>query len=316
MSALLASAGRRAAHLVVVLLLVTVAATALIGLMPGDPAITILGPTATPEQIAAFNAAHGYDQSLPAQYWQWLSGAVTGDLGDSIHSERPVTATLLERLPVTLELTVLALLLSLAAAVPLAVVAAARAGGALDRVLSKAASGLLSVPIFVLGVLLVYVLAVTTGWFPVAGWAPLSAGLGANLHYVVLPVLALALAEFPAFYRLVRGDVISTLRADFVRTATVRGLPRRYVLLRHVLRPSSLPLVTVAAVTFGRLLAGSIVVESLFGLPGLGGLALQAVPSKDIPVIQGIVVLVAVVYVLINALVDMSYAVLDPRMRS
>ncbi|QFG21571.1 ABC transporter permease [Actinomadura sp. WMMB 499] len=316
MSALLASAGRRAAHLVVVLLLVTAAATALIGLMPGDPAITILGPTATPEQIAAFNAAHGYDRSLPAQYWQWLSGAVTGDLGDSIHSERPVTATLLERLPVTLELTVLALLLSLAAAVPLAVVAAARAGGALDRVLSKAASGLLAVPIFVLGVLLVYVFAVTTGWFPVAGWAPLSAGLGANLHYVVLPVLALALAEFPAFYRLVRGDVISTLRADFVRTATVRGLPRRYVLLRHVLRPSSLPLVTVAAVTFGRLLAGSIVVESLFGLPGLGGLALQAVPSKDIPVIQGIVVLVAVVYVLINALVDMSYAVLDPRMRS
>ncbi|MFV2215084.1 ABC transporter permease subunit [Actinomadura sp. LOL_016] len=124
------------------------------------------------------------------------------------------------------------------------------------------------------------------------------------------------MAEFPAFYRLVRGDVVGTLRADFVRTAAVRGLPRWYVLLRHVLRPSSLSLVTVAAVTFGRLLAGSIVVESLFGLPGLGGLALQSVPSKDIPVIQGIVVLVAAVYVLINAVVDMSYAALDPRMRS
>ncbi|GGV29640.1 peptide ABC transporter permease [Actinomadura cremea] len=316
MSALPAAAGRRAAHLVVVLLLVTAAATALIGLMPGDPAITILGPTATPEQIAEFNAAQGYDEPLPAQYVEWLKGALTGDLGNSIHNEEPVTATLLERLPVTLELTVLALLLSLAAAVPLAVVAASRAGGVLDRVLSRTASGLLSVPIFVLGVLLVYVFAVTTGLFPVAGWAPLSAGPAANLHYVVLPVLALALGEFPAFYRLVRGDVVSTLQADFVRTATVRGLPRRYVLLRHVLRPSSLSLVTVAAVTFGRLLAGSIVVESLFGLPGLGGLALQSVPSKDIPVIQGIVVLVAAVYVLINAVVDMSYAVLDPRMRS
>ncbi|MFC4003811.1 ABC transporter permease [Prauserella oleivorans] len=316
MSRVLTSLSRRAAHLLAVLLLVTMAGTVLVNLMPGDPAITILGPTATPEQIAAFNAAHGYDQSLPVQYLQWLGGALTGDLGTSVHSDKPVVDALLERLPVTLELTVLALLLSLAAAVPMAVVAASRENSVFDRVLSKAASGLLSIPTFVLGVVLVYVLGVASGLLPVAGWAPLSAGLGENLRYVVLPVLALALAEFPSFYRLVRSDVVSTLQTDFVRTATVRGLPRWYILVRHVLRPSSLSLVTVGAVTFGRLLAGSIVVESLFGLPGLGNLALQSVPGKDIPMIQGIVVLVALAYVLINAVVDTSYAILDPRMRT
>ncbi|MBB4932887.1 peptide/nickel transport system permease protein [Lipingzhangella halophila] len=316
MTPFLTSLTRQLAHLVAVLLLVTMAGTALISLMPSEPAIAILGPTATDEQIAEFNAEHGYDQPLPVQYVQWLGGALTGDLGNSIHSGEPVVDTLLDRLPVTLQLTVLALLLSLAVAVPLAFAAASRENTVLDRVLSRTASGVLSIPIFVLGVLLVYVFAVTSGLFPVAGWAPMSAGLGENLRYVALPVLALALAEFPAFYRLLRSDVISTLNTDFIRTATVRGLPRWYIMLRHVLRPSSLPLITVAAVTFGRLLAGSVVVESLFGLPGLGNLALQSVPSQDIPMIQGIVVLVAITYVLINTAVDRSYSILDPRMRA
>jgi peptide/nickel transport system permease protein len=313
---LLGTLTRRIAHLVAVLLLVTMAGTALISLMPGEPAITILGPTATDEQVADFNAEHGYDRPLPVQYAQWLGSAVRGDLGHSIQNGRPVTDVLLDRLPVTLQLTVLALGLSLAAAVPLAFVAASRHNSVIDRVLSRAASGLISIPIFVLGVLLVYVFAVTTELFPVAGWAPLSEGLAENLHYAALPVLALALAEFPAFYRLVRGDVISTLDTDFVRTARVRGLPRGYIMLRHVLRPSSLPLITVAAVTFGRLLAGSVVVESLFGLPGLGSLALQSVPAQDIPMIQGIVVLVALTYVLLNTVVDRTYSLLDPRMRT
>lgn len=305
----------RVAHLVAVLLLVTLAATALTDLMPGSPGAVILGPGATDQQIADFDAEHGYDQPLFTRYLDWLGAALTGDLGTSIQTNQPVTEVLLQRLPVTLELTVLALLLSLLIAVPAAVYAASRANGAFDRAMSSVASAFLSIPVFVVGVVLVYALAVSTRWFPVAGWAPLSAGLAENLRYVFVPVLALALGEFPAFYRLLRGDMIATLDEDFVRTATVRGLPRGYILRRHVLRPSSFSLITVAAVAFGRLLAGSIVIESLFALPGLGSLALQSIPAKDIPMIQGIVVLVAVTYVLINALVDIAYTYLDPRTR-
>ncbi|MEV1128702.1 ABC transporter permease [Agromyces sp. NPDC049794] len=309
------SLGGRLLHLGAVLLLVTLVGTALTDLMPGSPASIILGPTATDEAIASLNAEYGYDRPLPERYLQWLGSALTGDLGVSIQSNQPVVEVLLQRLPVTLELTVLALILSLAIAIPAAVFAASRENSVFDRVFSGVASGFMSVPVFVVGVLLVYVLAVATRWFPVAGWAPLTSGVGANLHYVFVPVLALALGEFPAFYRLLRSDVISTLREDFVQTATVRGLPRSYILRRHVLRPSSFSLITVAAVAFGRLVAGSVVVESLFALPGLGSLALQSIPAKDIPMIQGIVVLVAVTYVLVNAIVDAAYAVLDPRMR-
>jgi len=305
----------RITHLIAVLLLVTLAATALTDLMPGSPGSVILGQGATAEQIAAFDHEHGYDQPLFTRYLGWLGAAVTGDLGTSIQSNQAVTAVLLQRLPVTLELTVLALLLSLLIAVPAAVYGASRANGWFDRVMSSIASAFLSIPVFVVGVVLVYVLAVATRWFPVAGWAPLSDGLAENFRYIFVPVLALALGEFPAFYRLLRGDVITTLDEDFVRTARVRGLPRGYILRRHVLRPSSFSLITVAAVAFGRLLAGSIVVESLFALPGLGGLALQSIPSKDIPMIQGIVVLVAATYVLINAAVDIAYTFLDPRTR-
>ncbi len=306
----------RAAHLASVLLLVTLAGAGLASLLPGSPGEEILGPAATPEAVATLNARYGFDQPLPVQYLRWLGNALTGNLGVSIQTDQPVTEILAQRLPVTFELTVLALALSLLVAVPLAVAAAAREHSAFDRVASGLASGLMSVPVFVLGVVLVYVLAVLTGWFPVAGWAPLSQGLSANLYYVAMPVLALSLGEFPAFYRLLRSDVIATLREDFVQTATVRGLPRRYVLLRHVLRPSLFSLVTVAAVAFGRLLAGSVVVESLFALPGIGNLMLQSIPAKDLPVIQGVVVLVAATYVLINALVDAGYGLIDPRVRA
>jgi peptide/nickel transport system permease protein len=306
----------RLVHLVLVLLLVTLGATALVDLLPGSPAATILGPTATPEAIAALEAETGYDRPLPQRYLSWLGNALTGDLGTSVQSGQPVLDQILARLPVTAELTVLALLMALAVAVPAAVLAANREGGAADRAVTGTASALLSVPVFVAGTLLIYAFAVVTGWFPVSGWEPLSEGLVDNLTFAFLPALALALGEAPGFYRLLRGDLTATLHEDFVLTATVRGLPRRYVLLRHALRPSSFSLLTVAAMTFGRLLAGSVVVESLFALPGLGNLALQSIPARDLPVIQGVVAFVAVVYVGINMLVDGVYALLDPRVRA
>lgn len=312
----LGRAARRAVHLLAVLLLVTLAAAALADLMPGSPSAAILGPSATPEQLAAMDAEYGFDRPFPVRYGEWVTGLLTGDLGRSIQSGRPVLEMVVERLPVTLEIALLAVGISLLVAVPLGVLTGARVGGALDRVVTAASSALMSIPVFVAGVVLIYLLALTTGWFPVSGWAPLSQGLAANLHHAFLPAVALAVGETPTLLRLLRGDVATTLREDFVRTAATRGLPRRYILFRHVLRPSALPLVTMAAVVFGRLLAGSVVVESLFALPGLGGLALQSIPAKDIPVIQGLVVLVAISYVVVNMLVDLTYTVLDPRTRA
>jgi peptide/nickel transport system permease protein len=306
----------RIVHLVSVLILVTFAGVALAELMPGSPAAIILGPEATDEAIRAFEQEHGFDQPLFVRYANWMVAALQGDLGVSVQNDRPVVEILLQRLPVTLELTVLALLVSLLLAVTLALISASRKGGAVDRVVSALSSGLMSIPVFVIALVLIYAFAVTIQAFPVAGWASLEGGLAQNLRFAFLPILALALGEFPAFYRLLRGDLIATLGEDFVTTATVRGLSRPYVLVRHVLRPSSASLVTVAGVAFGRLLAGSVVVESLFALPGLGSLALQSIPSKDIPVIQGIIVLVAVTYVVINAVVDVLYARLDPRVRA
>jgi peptide/nickel transport system permease protein len=312
----LPTAVRRTVHLVAVCVLVTLLASSLVDLIPGSPGAAILGPNATPEQLAALDAEYGFDRPFLTRYLEWLGHAFSGDLGSSIQNGQPVLDTILRRFPVTLELTLLALVISLLVAVPLAVASASRAGGVLDRVTTTLASALMAVPVFVAAVVLIYLLAVRSRAFPVSGWSPLSAGLGTNLRFAALPALALAVGELPAFLRLLRADMVTNLREDFVLVATVRGLPRWYVLLRHVLRPSSFSLLTMVGVAFGRLLAGSVVVESLFALPGLGSLAIQSIPAKDIPTIQGLVTLVALAYVLVNMAVDAGYLLLDPRLRS
>jgi peptide/nickel transport system permease protein len=305
----------RALHLLVVLFLVTLLASALVDLLPGSPAAAILGPTATPDQIASFDREYGFDRPLLSRYADWMGGALRGDLGDSLATGRPVLETILQRLPVTLEIAVLAILLAVLVAVPLGVYTAARAGGRLDRAVTGVSSFFMSIPNFIAGLVLVYLLAITFRAFPVTGWASLSGGFGTNLSYAFLPALALALAEIPAYQRVLRGDMISTLRTDYVRIAEAKGLPRSYVLFRHALRPSLFSLFTMAGVSFGRLLGGSIVIETIFALPGLGNLAVQSIPAKDVPVIQGLVAVVAAGYVLINMATDACYALIDPRMR-
>ncbi|MGI5326938.1 ABC transporter permease [Actinomadura nitritigenes] len=305
----------RALHLVVVVFLVTLLASALVDLIPGSPGSAILGPTASADQIARFDHEHGFDRPLLVRYGHWVAGALHGDLGTSLANGQPVLDTIVQRVPVTLELALLAILLSVAVAVPLGVYTAARAGGILDRILTGISSFFMSIPNFIAGLVLVYLLAITFRAFPVTGWAPLSDGISANLSYVFLPVLALALAELPAYHRVLRADMISTLRTDFVQIAHAKGLPKTYVLFRHALRPSAFSLLTMAGVSFGRLLGGSIVIEMIFALPGLGNLAVQSIPAKDIPTIQGLVAVVAVGYVLVNMAMDLCYALLDPRLR-
>jgi peptide/nickel transport system permease protein len=307
---------RRLATLVVVLLLVSVAAFLLLELIPGDPLATLLPEGATPEMRAQVEAAYGLDQPLWQRYLEWFGNALQGDLGRSLQSQVPVTEAILERLPVTIELAGLSLVLALLIAIPVGVYSGYRPGGLLDRVATFLCSITLSVPNFLLGVLLVFVFAVTLGLLPVTGWTPISRSFGGHLRSLILPVVTLAAVEAVAFTRLLRNDMVATLQQDYVLSARARGLSTARILFGHALRPSSFSLVTVLGVTLGRLIGGTVIVETLFSLPGLGSLVINAISNRDYLMVQGIVLVIAVAYVLINTIVDFSYPLLDPRVRA
>lgn len=313
---MLRQVGSRLLRLVPVLFLITLLTTAMVDLMPGSPALAMLGDQATPEQIARLDEQLGLDRPFLVRYRDWLVAALGGDLGTSLRMGLPVTTAIAERFPVTLEIAVFSVVMALLIAVPLALVAGARAGGRLDRAATALSSASLSLPGFAAAVLLIYLLAVRARLFPVGGWVPFTEDPIENLRFAFLPALSLALMEAAVYFRLLRSDVIGTLQEKFVLSARARGLPPLYVLFRHVLRPSLFSLTTVAGLSMGRLLGGAVIVESLFALPGLGFLVIQSVPFQDIPTIQGIVVVVAVIYVLINIVVDVGYSAIDPRIRT
>ncbi|WP_250212896.1 ABC transporter permease [Acrocarpospora catenulata] len=306
---------RRLAKLVLVLFLVSVAAFLLLELIPGDPLDTLLPEGATAETRAQLEELYGLNDPMVARYLHWLGGALQGDLGRSFQTQLPVTQAILERVPVTVELAALSTLLALVVAVPFGVYAGYRPGGVLDRVVTFLVSLTLSVPNFLMGILLIFVCAVTLGLFPVSGWVPWEEGAGEHLRSVALPVLTLASAEIVVFVRLLRNDMVATLQQDFALAARARGLPTAWVLFGHALRPSSFSLVTVLGVSLARLIGGTVIVENLFALPGVGTLVINAISSRDYLMVQGIVLLVATVYVVLNTAVDLSYPLLDPRVR-
>ncbi len=306
---------KRVGRSLLVVLLVTFGVVALLSLAPGSVATVILGENATPEAVAAVNDRLGLDDPLWLQYWDWLTNAVRGDLGTSLVTNVPVVDALKERLPVTLEIALLALGISLVVSLLLAVVSAATEGSLLDRGISAVSSGLLSVPAFIAGPVLIYFLALKLGWFPVAGWSRIEDGLGANLRGALLPAVAVCLTEIAAFHRVLRADLISTLREDFVAAARAKGMRPAYVMFRHALRPSSFSLVTLAGINLGRLIGGTVIVETLFNLPGLGQLVASSITMRDVVTVQGVVAFIAVVYVAVNMLVDVSYGLIDPRVR-
>lgn len=295
--------------------LVTMAVVALLSLAPGSVAAVILGENATPEAIAELNAKLGLDRPFWAQYLHWLSGAIQGDLGVSPLTGQPVTTAILERLPVTVQLAVMALAIALVVSVLLAVASAARPGSALDRGINAVSSVFLSVPAFIAGPLLIYLFALVLGWFPVMGWSWISDGIVPNLKSALLPAIAISLTEIAAFHRLLRTDLIGTLREDFIGAARAKGMSPSYVMFRHALRPSSFSLITLAGINLGRLIGGTVIVESLFGLPGLGQLLATSIIARDVITVQGVVVFIAVVYVGVNTAVDLSYGLIDPRVR-
>ena len=298
-----------------VILMVTFLVVWLMSLAPGSVAAVILGENATPEAIADLESRMGLDRNVFAQWWSWLGDAVTGDLGTSPVTFQDVSTAIVERLPVTLEIALLSLVIALAMSIPLATIAARRPDSLTDRGINGLTSVFLSIPAFVAAPVLVYFLAVQSPVFPVTGWTPIEEGLGENLRTAFLPALCVALIEVAAFQRILRADLGTTLREDYVEAARAKGMSARYVMWRHAFRPSSFSLLTVAGISLGRLIGGTIIVEAFFSLPGLGQMVAVAINSRDIISVQGVVAFVAMAYVLLNTLVDVGYGLLDPRVR-
>lgn len=306
---------RRILAILPVLLAVSLLTFLIASLLPGDLAFVILGDQATPENVAALRHEMGLDQPLWWRYLSWLGHVLQGDLGRSFRTGQTVLQAVSERIPVSLELMLMAEFIGLLIGVPLAIACAARAGGAFDRFMTGSAFAMLSMPSFLMAILLIYLFAVELHWLPATGYVPFTEAPLANLRFFVLPALTLALAEWPGIMRVLRSDMIATLQEDYIALAKAKGLKSSRILFVHALKPSSLTLVTVTGINIGRLLGGTLIVESIFALPGIGRLLVGAIYTRDLVILQGVVLLVACGFVIVNFIVDMLYAVLDPRIR-
>ncbi len=307
--------GRRLIYLLPVLLAVTLLTFLIASLLPGDLAVTLLGDQATPEKVAALRAQMGLDLPIWQRYLLWLWDVLHGDLGRSFRTGETVLAAVSDRLPISLELMVFAEVLALVIAIPLAILCAVRNGSAIDRFLTGLAFGKLSLPPFMVAILLIYLFAVSLNLLPATGWIPFAEDPIANLRSFVLPALTLAIAEWPVLMRVLRSDMIATLQEDYIAMAKAKGLRPARILLVHALKPSSLTLVTVTGINIGRLIGGTVIVETIFALPGIGRLLVGAIYARDFIILQGAVLFVAVGFVIVNFVVDLLYAVLDPRIR-
>ena len=304
---------RRLLLLVPVVLFVSFITFMLIHLVPGDPARVQLGEDSTPEALAALRQELGLDRPLYEQYALWLNRAVHGNLGESIQLHQPVLQAILQRLPVTIELGVAALLFSLLLAVPLGMTAATRRGSRMDWLLNVSSLLGTTIPPFVLGLLLILFFAVVLRIFPPGGYVPFTEDPLENLRDLILPMIALGSASVAVNFRQVRASMIEVLSQDYIRAARAKGLSERRINYRHAFPNALLPLLTLVGLQAGAILAGAIVVETIFLWPGVGQLAVSSILSKDYPVVQGVVLLSALSYILINLLVDLSYTVVDPR---
>jgi ABC-type dipeptide/oligopeptide/nickel transport system permease component len=279
----------------------------LIHIVPGDPVVQMLGQEARVEDIAQLRHSLGLDQPIGVQYARYLEGLARGDWGRSIRFSSPVRQIVLERFPATLELSLAALLVCIAIAVPAGVFSASHRGSASDRATSFLTLLGLSIPNFALGPVLILIFSVEIGWLPVSGRG------GAS--HLILPAITLGAALAAILTRMVRGSMIEELSSDYVRTARAKGIPETSVLFRHAFRNALIPVITIVGLQFGSLLAGTIVTESIFSWPGIGRLAVQSISARDYPLLQGCILVIALSYVIVNLLTDVVYAMVDPRVR-
>lgn len=304
---------RRLLFMIPVALLVSFVTFMIIHLIPGDPARVLLGESATPQTVVALRHQLGLDKPLLTQYVLWLGQALHGNLGQSIQLQQPVTQAILQRLPVTAELGVISLVVSVALAIPLGVLAAGTRNTPIDWLINVLSLVGTAIPNFVLGLLLILFLAVVIRPFPPGGYVPFTQDPLTNLRDLVLPVVTLATGAVAGNMRQVRASMIEVLSQDYIRTARAKGLRRGRVYFVHALRNALLPLLTIVGLQAGAILGGAVIIESIFLWPGVGMLAIQSILSKDYPVVQGVVLLSALSYMLVNLLVDVGYGALDPR---
>jgi peptide/nickel transport system permease protein len=304
-------------------ILATIPVMAIVGLLvfsllyiaPGDPAAVIAGDQASPDDVARIRVSLGLDRPFLVRFVEWSGQIVRGDLGTSIFTALPVTQLIKQRIEPTLSLTVVTLVLSILIAVPLGVIAAWKAGSWLDRSIMALAVIGFSVPVFVVGYVLAYVFALTLDWLPVQGYTPISRGLWPWLENLILPAIALGGIYIALIARITRSAMLDVLSQDYIRTARAKGLGTRTTLFVHALKNAAVPIVTVIGIGMALLIGGAVVTESVFAIPGLGRLTVDAILRRDYPVIQGLVLMFSFVYVLVNLLVDISYTFLDPRIK-
>jgi peptide/nickel transport system permease protein len=307
---------RRLLLTVPILLIVSIMVFSMINLIPGDPATVILGQEAPPAAKEAMRERLGLSDPIPVQYVEWLGGVLRGDLGTSLVDGAPVLTLILQRLPATIELAVGTFLVSLALAVVVGVISAARRGTWTDYVGTALALGGISIPHFWLGMMFIIVFAVSLGWFPASGYVPFFQDPLANLAAMTLPILATGLRQAGELMRMLRSSLLEELGADYVRTAYSKGLSGRVVLMRHAVRNALVPFVTASGLQIAGLLGGLVVTETVFQIPGLGRLVVDAILQRDYTTVQGAVLVIALIVILVNLLVDVMYAWIDPRTRN
>jgi peptide/nickel transport system permease protein len=310
--------GLRCVRLLVTLLVVTYLTSVMFELLPGDPALALIRTdtfNVTPEAIEQARIQLNLDKPVPVRYAQWLGDAVRGDFGISFRTRQPVSDALWDRVPVTFQLMIMAQVFALGFALIVAPLAALKPGRSFDRATTTLSFGLLSVPTFIGSIALVYIVAVQLNWLQATGFTPFLDDPVASVKSLILPALALAIPEAAVYTRLLRAEMIATLGEDYILMARANGLPTWRILMRHALRPSAFSLMTYVGITIGALIGGSVIVESVFGLPGLGRLAIDAIGNRDFVTLQGVVFVVTIAFVVVNFLVDIAYYVLDPRLR-
>ena len=306
---------RRILAVIPVLVIVAVFVFLLLRLTPGDPAAILAGDQATPAQLDRIREAMGLNDPIPVQFVRWVGQLAQGDLGTSLISNQPVTQLIGARIGPTLSIAVLTILMSVAIAVPMGVLAAWRHKKWVDYLVMSFSVLGFSVPVFVIGYLLILLFSIKLGWFPVQGFTPISDGLIPFLHRAFLPALTLTSIYVALIARMTRANMLEVLGEDYIRTARAKGAPERTVLFHHALRNAAVPILTVIGTGFALLISGVVVTESVFNIPGIGRLTVDAVLARDYPVIQAMILLTSAIYVLVNLLIDLSYTLFDPRIR-
>lgn len=307
---------RRIAILIPTLLFVSIIIFGLQQLLPGDPAIAMAGEERDPQAIAEVRAKYNLDKPLPVQYWLWISGVLQGDFGESIRIQQPVAQLLVEKLPVTIQLAVMAMLVALAIGLPMGVISALHNGRWPDYVANVIGLWGLSTPNFWLGIMLILLFSVELGWLPASGYISPREDLWGNLQAMIMPAFVLGNAISAVMMRHTRSAMLQVLSSDYIRTARAKGLFERVVIAKHAFRNAAVPVITLGALEFGQLLSGAVLTEQIFSIPGFGKLIVDAVFNRDYAVVQGVVLCTATAYIVLNLLADIAYFLVNPRLRA